>query len=149
MNTSLYEQDYYLWLEKTAQLLKDRKLSELDIENLFEEITDIATEEKRNIEDNLILVFRYLLRYKYQPNKITSGDRLGLFQRRDDLIEDFSYSPSLKLFFIQIFEECYSEARELSAIETGLPLETFPVKCPFTVEQVLDVDYPPDENDRM
>lgn len=39
--TSIYEQDYYLWLEKTARLLRDGRLSELDIPNLIEEIEDL------------------------------------------------------------------------------------------------------------
>ena len=35
----LYEQDYYLWLEKTIELLKAGKLNQLDRENLIEEIS--------------------------------------------------------------------------------------------------------------
>ncbi|NJR45161.1 MAG: DUF29 domain-containing protein [Hyellaceae cyanobacterium CSU_1_1] len=30
----LYEQDYYLWLEKTTELLQAGKLNQLDRENL-------------------------------------------------------------------------------------------------------------------
>lgn len=38
----LYEQDYYNWLEKTAKLLQDGKLAELDQLNLAEEIEDMG-----------------------------------------------------------------------------------------------------------
>lgn len=34
---NLYEQDFYLWIQTTAQQLKDNKLNELDIPNLIEE----------------------------------------------------------------------------------------------------------------
>ncbi|MFM2315018.1 MAG: hypothetical protein RLZZ04_4294, partial [Cyanobacteriota bacterium] len=43
----LYEQDYYLWLEKTIELLKTGKLNQLDWENLIEEIENLGRSEKR------------------------------------------------------------------------------------------------------
>jgi hypothetical protein len=36
--TNLYNRDYYLWLEHTAQLIKEGKFSEVDVANLVEEI---------------------------------------------------------------------------------------------------------------
>ena len=35
---TLYEQDYYLWLEETANLLRKNQLTDLDIPNLIEEV---------------------------------------------------------------------------------------------------------------
>lgn len=32
--TSLYEQDFYLWLQRTINLLKEGKFPEIDLENL-------------------------------------------------------------------------------------------------------------------
>ncbi len=34
----LYEEDYFLWLEKTIELLNNRQLENLDYENLIEEL---------------------------------------------------------------------------------------------------------------
>ncbi|MDJ0688721.1 MAG: DUF29 family protein [Xenococcaceae cyanobacterium MO_188.B32] len=36
-SSSLYDRDYYLWLETTAKHLRDGKLSEIDRANLIEE----------------------------------------------------------------------------------------------------------------
>ena len=33
---SLYEQDEYLWLTETIKLLKENRLTELDVENLID-----------------------------------------------------------------------------------------------------------------
>ena len=49
MTSTLYEQDYYLWLDLTASLLRDRRLGELDIPNLIEEIEDMGRSEKRAV----------------------------------------------------------------------------------------------------
>jgi hypothetical protein len=54
--SSLYEQDYYLWLETTAKLLRDGQLSALDIANLLEEIEDMGRGEKRAMYSNLKVV---------------------------------------------------------------------------------------------
>ncbi len=52
----MYEQDYCLWLEKTASLLRDGRLHELDIPNLVEEIEDMGRSERRAVKSNLIVV---------------------------------------------------------------------------------------------
>jgi hypothetical protein len=38
MEKNLYEKDYYLWIDKTIFLLENHQFSELDLENLIEEI---------------------------------------------------------------------------------------------------------------
>ncbi len=48
MTLTLYEQDYYLWLDKTASLLREGRLEELDILNLMEEIEDMGLSESSN-----------------------------------------------------------------------------------------------------
>jgi hypothetical protein len=38
--TTLYDTDFYTWTAQTVHLLKERRFSELDLENLIEEIED-------------------------------------------------------------------------------------------------------------
>ena len=45
--TSLYNQDFYLWIEQTVQALKNRDLNSLDWENLIEEVEGMGRSEKR------------------------------------------------------------------------------------------------------
>lgn len=66
---NLYERDYYLWLEHTAQLIKEGKFSEVDAANLIEEIEDMGRSEKRAVKSNLVVLLLNLLKYKYQPSK--------------------------------------------------------------------------------
>ena len=53
MDKTLYEQDYYLWIEKTISLLENRQFSELDLENLIDEISSMGKSEKRSLESYL------------------------------------------------------------------------------------------------
>ena len=42
----LYDKDFCLWIETTANLLKEGRFSQLDIENLVEEIETMGRSEK-------------------------------------------------------------------------------------------------------
>jgi hypothetical protein len=145
MTETFYEQDYYLWLEKTASLLRDGHLGELDIPNLIEEIEDMGRSEKRAVESNLVVILMHLLKYKYQPEQRSNSWKSTIREHRRRLRKAFKDSPSLKPYFGEVSDECYQDARLQTADETGLPLETFPVQSPFTPEEALSPDYLPEE----
>ena len=65
MNSTLYNQDYYQWIQETVKLLEQRNFQELDLDNLIEEIQDLALNEKQTIETNLIVVLKLLLKWQY------------------------------------------------------------------------------------
>lgn len=144
MTETLYEQDYYLWLEKTASLLRDGMLSELDIPNLIEEIEDMGRSQKDALESNLVVVLMHLLKYIYQPKLRSNSWRLTIFEHRRRLRKAFKSSPSLKRYFTEVFNECYQDARLEASLETGLPQDIFPAQSPFTSEEALNPDYLPD-----
>lgn len=141
---SLYEQDFCLWLENTAQLLKNGKLSELDLPNLIEEVEAMGRSEKNALTSNLKIVLMHLLKYRYQSEKRSNSWLCTIFEHRDRLDELLQTSPSLKNYFAQEFDNCYTKARKKASLETGLPLNTFPEKSPFTQEEVLDSEFLPE-----
>lgn len=143
-STQLYDRDFYLWLQETAQLLRDGELHKLDIENLVEEIESMGRSEKRSVKSNLEIVLIHLLKYKYQPERRSNSWRLTLFEHRDRLEAEFLDSPSLRAYLPSVFEDCYRNARKKASIETDLPIATFPPDSPFTPEQALDEDYLPE-----
>lgn len=71
MKPTLYERDYYQWLTKTAELLRNKDFSEVDLSNLVEELESMGRSEKHAIQNNLIVVLQHLLKYKYQPQRRT------------------------------------------------------------------------------
>jgi hypothetical protein len=72
---SLYAQDFYLWLQTTANLLESNKLDELDIENLLEEIKSMGRSEKKELKSRLITLIEHILKLEYwHLKKIMPGD---------------------------------------------------------------------------
>ncbi|HAO12535.1 MAG TPA: DUF29 domain-containing protein, partial [Planktothrix sp. UBA8407] len=136
--TSLYDQDFYLWLQTTINILKEGKFAEVDLENILEELESMGRSEKNALTSNLRVLLMHLLKYKYQSEKRTNSWLYTIREHRKRLRETFKTSPSLYRFFEDIFNESYQDARELAADETGLSINLFPPESPFTVEEVLN-----------
>jgi hypothetical protein len=138
-----YEDDFVLWLLSQAQLLRERKLDALDLENLIEEIEGMARSERRELRHRVALVLVQLLKCKYQPGHL-SHSWVGTLaeQRRQifDLIED---SPSLKRLVAEYVINTYESAANQAAQETGLAPSTFPASCPFSEAELLDPRFIP------
>jgi hypothetical protein len=142
--SNLYDQDYCLWIETMAELLKNKQFSELDLENLIEEIEDMGRSQRDSLESNLIVVLLHLLKWKYQPQMRSGSWQRSIIEHRRRINKAFKDSPSLKRYFLEIYDEAYQSGRKQAAAETGLNLAIFPLENPFTREQMLDNDYLPD-----
>ena len=143
MIKDLYDQDYYLWIMRTIELLNQKKFSELDLTNLVEEIEDMGKSEKKSITSNLRILLMHLLKYKYQSDKQTNSWLFTIVEHRKRLQEAFKVSPSLRRYYKEVFLDCYQDARELASAETGLSIEIFSEVCPFTPEEALNSNYLP------
>ncbi len=124
MNLTLYDKDYYLWLEQTVQLLREGKFSEIDINNLTDEIGDMARKEKKEVKSNCRILLMHLLKWKYQPEKRSNSWRSSIVEHRKRIRDSFEDSPSLKPYFVEVFGQSYQDARELAEAETGLLIDT-------------------------
>ena len=134
---NLYERDFYLLIQTTAQQLKENKLNQIDIVNLIEEIESMGRSEKRELKSRLIVLLMHLLKWQYQPDKRSESWRSIISEQRiclEALLED---SPSLKPIVAEVFDDCYQKACIKASDETGLPLNIFPKASPFTEEETL------------
>jgi len=93
--TSLYERDFYLWLQTTINLLKEGKFSEIDLENLLEELESMGRSDKNALKSNLRVLLMHLLKYKYQPEKRTNSWVYTIREHRKRIRDTFKTSPSL------------------------------------------------------
>lgn len=139
--SNLYNRDFYLWIKETAKLLHQGNFTQVNVENLIEEIEDMGKSQKQAVRSHLIVVLMHLLNYKYQPQKRSGSWKSTIREHRRRLREAFEDSPSLQNYFAQVIEQCYQNARKQAADETELPLTTFPNESPFTFEQILDEDF--------
>ncbi len=140
---TLYEKDFYAWAIHNAQLLKSRKLSEIDIDHIAEEIESMGKSEKRELLNRLAILLAHLLKWKYQPAKQSKSWEFTIKEQRFELNDLLIDSPSLKQNLIKQLSHAYQKALLLAEKETGLFKKTFPKECPFSLKQALQKDYLP------
>src|SRR5262249_25018308 len=139
----VYEHDYHAWLPRQAALLAERRFTELDLDNLIDEIQALARSKKREIENRLNVLLVHLLKWTHQPAQRSGGWASTIIEQRARLLKRLQESPSLRGYPGEVLDEEYAIAREKAAARTGLRGGTFPKSCPYTVDQVLDPDFLP------
>jgi hypothetical protein len=134
---SLYDQDYYQWTQEQAGLLKIGALSQLDVENLIEEIESMGKSQKKELINRLTVLIAHLLKWDYQPERRGRSWELTIKAQRIQIRRHISENPSLKSMLLNAVILAYEVATLSAAAETGLSESTFPETCPYSVEYLL------------
>ena len=120
-----------------------RDYANVDWDNLIEEIEDVGRNERRSLESNLIVVLLHLLKWQYQPERRSGSWEGSIIEHRRRIKKALKESPSLQPYLESIFAESYVEAVKQAKAETGLPLEMFPLQCPYESVAVVDDEFLP------
>jgi hypothetical protein len=142
-NTELYEEDFYAWANQQAELLRAGKISEADIEHIAEEIESMGKSEKRELASRLNVLLLHLLKWQYQPGRRGASWQATIRVQRRDLAVHMKDNRSLKAVLPEAIEQAYGNAIIEAGAETGLLESTFPATCPWSMEQLMDLDFWP------
>jgi hypothetical protein len=131
----LYDTDPAAWADQQADALRRRAASEVDWDNVAEEIEHLSRSDRREIRSRLEVICTHLLKLAHQPLMWSSWRGSVREARRQiaDLVEE---SPSLGAYPATVLARAYRRGRETAMDETGLT--DLPAACPWTIEQVLD-----------
>lgn len=143
---NLYDQDYYLWLKTTINQLKIGHLSEIDLDNLIEELESMGRSQKRTVKSLLTLIFEHLLKLKYWESERDRNEghwRREIITFRQGLNDEIQDSPSLKPYILEIFNDCYLQARKRTSAISKLSPDTFPLVPLASLAEILDEDWFP------
>jgi Domain of unknown function DUF29 len=141
----LYESDFYVWTQEQARLLRERRWPDLDLENLAEEVESMGRSDKREIERRMRVLIAHLLKWKFQPGGRGNSWIRTIFEQRTALLGLIEESPSLREFGRDTVFKKYTAGRLLAASETGIAFGLFPEDCPFTPDEVLDLEFFPED----
>ncbi|MFZ2726813.1 MAG: DUF29 domain-containing protein [Methylococcaceae bacterium] len=144
--SALYDSDFYAWAEQNAQLMKSGRFDELDTEHLIKEVESMGASEKRALESCLIELIQHLLKWQFQKQRRGASWQISIHKQRVSIESILDDNPSLKYQFDARVAKCYVHAKRYAAIETKLPLSTFPENCPYTLEQLADFEFMPSDN---
>ena len=146
MVSATYTTDFNLWIQRTAQLLRERRWHDIDLEHLIEEIEDLGKSQRRGIASQLTRLLLHLLKWQYQPQRRSDSWLDSITDARTQIELAIKDSPSLRGYTVEQLQQSYQQARSKAAKQTGVSLSVFPEECPYLLELVLEEDWFPEEN---
>ncbi|MBF0609243.1 MAG: DUF29 domain-containing protein [Candidatus Magnetobacterium sp. LHC-1] len=144
--SSLYEIDFYQWAFHNADLLRQGRLTEIDLENIAEELEDMARSSKRELFSRLVVLIMHLLKWQYQPKRRCESWSTTIGNQRTDLELLLADNPSLKNNIETVIDKEFITAKRRFEKETGISARVLPETCLYTFEQLMDYDFWPEES---
>ena len=143
MTTATYATDFYAWTQEQASLLRTEALEKLDLPNLAEEIEAMGRSQRSQLANRLRVLVMHLLKLHYQPDHSSKSWLRTIREQRRRLELLLLNNPSLRREAPDWLVYAYARACSDAAEETGLALSVFPDDCPWTIEQILDLNWLP------
>ena len=137
---SLYEEDFHVWVQNQAELLRDRRFDELDLANLIEEVEDLGRALERSVRSRARSTIEHLLKLQYSPAQDPRlGWRATVRTQRSELLNDLT--PSLRRHLADNLPDLYARARhdaEGSLRDHGEhdAADALPTTCPYALDQI-------------
>lgn len=126
-----YEADYYGWIEDQVALLKAGRLSEIDTQNIAEEIKDIATRQYDRLENMARALIYNLLKWDFQPDRRSPSLVLSIDAHRDQITALLARNPSLVADVPEMLVDAYLYATYDMMRDSDLPESVFAPECPY------------------
>jgi len=141
---TLYDTDFYEWTSHTAELLRERRFDEVDLENLLEEIESLGKSQRKAVRSQLSRMLVHLAKAQIQPERHGSSWTSTILDARREIRHDLEDSPSLRRVAVQSLDKLYREAFNDALDETGLRERAMefplPERYPYTLYQLLEAD---------
>jgi len=77
--------DYYAWTLQTAERLRDGQVSEVDLNDVAQELEDMGKAQRQALGSHLKVLIVHLLRWRYQPSFCGVSWRLSITNARDEI----------------------------------------------------------------
>lgn len=139
-----HDKDVYGWAVHTAQLLKDKKMNEVDFDGIIEELEEMGGSNENQLINRLAQLIFHLLKWQFQPD-FRGRSWLGTIEeqrKRTKIL--IKKNPSLKSKLDESLIDAYDIALSLVRKETPLDLNLLPAECPYTFEQIIDNEFYPE-----
>lgn len=140
----LYDSDFCEWTHRTAQLLRQGRFKDVDVEHVAEEIEDMGKRDLRELCSRLEVLLAHLLKWKFRASRRARSWRVTIRAQRMDIQKLLHQSPSLRQRLSTEQRESYRVAVGLAMDETGMKRDRLPASCPFSLEEILDEEFLPD-----
>jgi hypothetical protein len=140
-----YEQDLYGWAVEQAALLRAGRVAEADARNIAEELDDVGNEQYDKLESALRLILLHLLKWDHQLERRSRSWWASISVQRNRVRRVLKKNSGLKRRVEEALNDAYADARIQASAQTRLDERSFPARCPFSWQQIMErpVVWPP------
>jgi hypothetical protein len=135
-----YDNDFYAWAITNAQLLRQQRFTEIDIENIAEELETLGRSEKRELVNRLAVLLAHLLKWQFQPERRGKSWELTIWEQRRKLTKHLRENPSLRGQLEAAIVDAYDDAIAHLNRRTSLEKNRLPNQCPYTLDEIFNED---------
>lgn len=135
--------DFYGWTQETAELLRQHRFSEVDLEALIDEVEDMGRSGLRELDSRLGKLLAHLLKWQYQPTHRGKSWLFTITDQRARIKKLMRKNPGLQSKIAEALADAYPDAVRLAAFETNSEQSDFPTDCPWSWEQIMDDKFYP------
>jgi hypothetical protein len=129
--------------EQRSEFVRTENLQRQEIVRLVREIDTLRQPDYQELIRLLETLLIRLLQYRYSPALLSCRQEQQIVESRSELIHQLVDKSFLNTYFGHALQIAYGNARHTVRRETGSALDTFPERCPFLPEQVLDQNFLP------
>jgi hypothetical protein len=141
----LYENDFALWAEHQAALLRAGRFDALDLDNLIEEVEDLGRRERDMVESHTETILEHLLKLALsRADRPRRGWLVAVDRRRAKLARKLT--TTLRNHLETELPTLYAGLRRPVARQLekdGVSPDALPSACPYTLDQILNLDWYP------
>jgi hypothetical protein len=137
-----YDEDYAGWIEAQVALLRAGRVSELDLDNIAEELGDLGRSDFRSLRSALAIIIAHMLKWDHQPERRSRSWVLSIRTQRRAAEDTLKESPCLRRRLPEAIAQAYLDAVDQAADETRAPLSAFAKDCPYSIEAILARPHP-------
>ena len=140
-----YDRDLYSWAVEQAALLRAGKIAEADALNIAEELDDVGNEQYDKLESALRVIMLHLLKWDHQAQKRSRSWYGSIEVQREHVQKVLRKNPGLKPQIAEAMADAYRLARIEAGVETDLGTDSFPQRCPYSWNEIVErpIEWPP------
>jgi hypothetical protein len=131
-----YDADFYSWSMEQAQLLREGRWTDVDRDNVAEEIESLGREQFNKLESAIRVLVLQMLKWDHQPARRSRSWALSIKAQRIELEDVLADNPGLKPRISEALARAHRKARIEAAKETGLDEADFPDIRPYSFNDV-------------
>lgn len=136
----LYEQDFYAWSRRQAELLRLQRFADLDLGHLIEEVEDLGESVYRSVRSRVRTIIEHLLKLEHSlASEPKRGWRETIRTQRADLDEDLTAAlrPRIEAGLPRFYTKARRDA-DAALRDYGEPAaDALPQACPYTLDQII------------